>query len=152
MFSKRSAHDPRKNRIALALEARSPELDLTESNPTRAELPYPTSQLMAALDNDAQRFYAPDPRGLLAARHAVTTLMRGRGVAIDPDHVTLASGTSEAYGYLFKLLCDPGDEVLVPEPSYPLFADLCRLEHVSARSYPLHYDGQWHIGLAELEA
>ncbi|HEX4355650.1 MAG TPA: pyridoxal phosphate-dependent aminotransferase [Polyangiales bacterium] len=152
MFSNRSAHDPRKNRIALALEARAPEFDLTESNPTRTDLPYPTAQLMAAFDNEAQRVYAPDPRGLLEARRAIAALMQQRGTSIDPERITLASGTSEAYGYLFKLLCDPDDEVLVPEPSYPLFADLCRLEQVRARSYPLHYDGQWHLGLAELEA
>jgi aspartate/methionine/tyrosine aminotransferase len=150
VFSKRTAHNPSKNRIALALEAHPPSFDLTESNPTRSGLAYPTAQLLAAFDNAALRRYEPDPQGLLEARLAIAALMRARDIALSPDRILLASGTSEAYGYLFKLLCDPGDEVLVPEPSYPLFADLCRLEHVHARSYPLQYDGQWHIALGEL--
>jgi len=123
MFSQRSAHALQKNAIATHLEQAPPLFDLTESNPTRSALPYPHSELFAARD-----------------------------VSVDPEHITLASGTSEAYGYLFKLLCDPDDEVLIPEPSYPLFGDLCRLEHVRMRPYPLHYDGEWHIGLGELEA
>ncbi|MET0384780.1 MAG: pyridoxal phosphate-dependent aminotransferase [Polyangiales bacterium] len=152
MFSRRSAHAPTKNRITQVLEATPPAFDLSESNPTRTSLPYPHAELLRALDNPAVRLYQPDPHGLLEARRAVVARMAERGVALDPGQITLASGTSEAYGYLFKLLCDPGDEVLVPEPSYPLFADLCRLEHVHARPYPLHYDGEWHIGLGELAA
>jgi aspartate/methionine/tyrosine aminotransferase len=152
MFSHRSAHDPRKNRISLALEACPPTFDLSESNPTRTALPYPHQQLLAAFDNDALRRYEPHPHGLLVARQAVAEQLSRRGVPVSADQITLTSGTSEAYGYLFKLLCDAGDEVLVPEPSYPLFTDLSRLEHVRTRSYPLHYDGEWHIGLGELEA
>ena len=152
MFSQRSAHDARKNAIAQLLERVRPEFDLSESNPTRTELPYAFEEVLRAFDNAALRRYEPDPHGLSSAREAVAAHMRARGFAIGPEQITLASGTSEAYGYLFKLLCDPGDEVLVPEPSYPLFGDLCRLEHVRTRSYPLHYDGRWHIGLAELRA
>jgi aspartate/methionine/tyrosine aminotransferase len=152
MFSHRSAHDPRKNRISLALEARPPAFDLSESNPTRTELPYPHPQLLAAFDNDALQRYEPDPHGLPTARQAVAEQLSRGGVTVSSEQITLASGTSEAYGYLFKLLCDAGDEVLIPEPSYPLFADLSRLEHVRTRSYPLHYDGEWHIGLGELQA
>jgi alanine-synthesizing transaminase len=116
------------------------------------ELPYPTHAILQAFDNPALRRYEPDPHGSLEARQAIANLYIARGLNVDAAQISLVSGTSEAYGHLFKLLCDPGDEVLVPEPSYPLFADLCRLEHVSARSYPLHYDGQWHIGIAELAA
>jgi alanine-synthesizing transaminase len=152
VFSTRSAYDPRKNRIALALEAHPPAFDLTESNPTRAELAYPSAQLLAAFDNAALHRYEPDPQGLLQARLAIAELLRARGVSVPADQIFLASGTSEAYGYLFKLLCDPADELLVPEPSYPLFADLCRLESVRVRSYPLQYDGEWHIALGELRA
>jgi alanine-synthesizing transaminase len=152
VFSQRSSHDSRPNRIARALLAAAPKYDLTESNPTRTELPYPGLELLQAFDNAALRRYEPDPHGLLPAREAVAALHSQRGVAVHADQVTLASGTSEAYGFLFKLLCDPGDEVLVPEPSYPLFGDLCRLEHVQLRPYPVHYDGQWHIGLDELRA
>lgn len=150
MFSNRSAHAPHKNRITLALEQAPPAFDLTESNPTRTELPYAHAGLLQALDNAAVRGYAPDPHGLPEARAAVTARYAERGLSVSPDQITVASGTSEAYGYLFKLLCDPGDEVLVPEPSYPLFSDLCRLENVLPRPYPLHYDGEWHLGLAEL--
>jgi alanine-synthesizing transaminase len=152
VFSKRSAHDARKNSIARALERSAPEFDLSESNPTRTELPYAVPELLAAFDNAALRRYEPHPHGLPEARRAVAEQLRGRGIALSPEQITLASGTSEAYGYLFKLLCDPGDEVLVPEPSYPLFADLSRLEQVQTRTYPLHYDGHWHLGLAELRA
>jgi len=152
MFSQRSAHAPHKNAIATRLEQAPPQFDLTESNPTRSALPYRHSELLSALDNAAVRQYAPDPHGRIEARRAIAARFAARGVVADPEHITLASGTSEAYGYLFKLLCDPGDEVLVPEPSYPLFGDLCRLEHVRVRPYPLYYDGEWHIGLGELEA
>ena len=152
MFSKRSDHDPRKNRISLALAAQPPELDLTESNPTRTELPYQPQQLLAAFDNPALQRYEPDPHGALCAREAVARQLSRGALSVSAEQITLASGTSEAYAYLFKLLCDPGDEVLVPEPSYPLFSDLSRLEHVRTRSYPLHYDGEWHIGLGELAA
>ena len=152
MFSKRSAHDPQKNRIALALERNPPRFDLSESNPTRTNLPYPGALLLSAFDNAALRRYEPEPHGLLVARRAVAECLRARGVAVTAEQITLTSGTSEAYGYLFKLLCDPGDDVLVPEPSYPLFADLCRLENVHARGYPLRYDGEWHIDLSALQA
>jgi alanine-synthesizing transaminase len=152
VFSQRSAHSPGKNRIALTLEAHPPSYDLSQSNPTHTGLPYPAAELLRAFDNPALHRYDPDPHGALPARRAIAALQRERGLEVDPENITLTCGTSEAYGHLFKLLCDPGDEVLVPEPSYPLFGDLCRLEHVSARSYPLHYDGQWHIGLGELRA
>jgi alanine-synthesizing transaminase len=155
VFSRRSGHSPEKNRITRELERTPPAFDLSESNPTRTQLPYQHDALVRALDNAAVRTYSPEPHGLPEAREAVAARMRERcagRVHIGPEQVTLASGTSEAYGYLFKLLCDPDDEVLVPEPSYPLFGDLCRLEHVRARTYPLHYDGEWHIGIGELRA
>ncbi|HEX7478369.1 MAG TPA: pyridoxal phosphate-dependent aminotransferase [Polyangiales bacterium] len=152
MFSKRSAFEQRKNALTLALEAQRPAYDLTESNPTRAALPKPGPELLAAFDNAAAAVYAPDPRGSSAARAAIAQRMAAQGSPVDPQHVFLTSGTSEAYGHLFKLLCDPEDEVLIPQPSYPLFEHLCRLENVRAVPYPLHYDGQWHMGLAELRA
>lgn len=150
VFSRRSTHPPHKNRIALALERAAPRFDLTQSNPTRTELPYAHQQLVRALDNAAARRYEPDPHGLPEARAAIVQRLAERGVSAQADQLTLTSGTSEAYGYLFKLLCDAGDEVLVPEPSYPLFADLCRLEQIHAKPYPLHYDGEWHIDVAQL--
>ena len=153
MFSTRSAHNPRKNRIARALEASTPTFDLSESNPTRTELPYPsTQQLLAAFDNPALRRYEPDPHGLLAARQAVATLLSGGGVEVSAEQITLASGTSEAYEHLFKLLCDPGDEVSSPSLATPCSPTCADSNTCARRSYPLHYDGEWHIGLGELQA
>ena len=152
MFSRRTLDSAGKNALALALERHPPRFDLTQSNPTHTTLPYATPALLAALDNPAARRYDPDPRGLARARSAVAATFAQRGAAVDPDHVVLCSGTSEAYGFLFKLLCDPGDEVLIPEPSYPLFDHLCRFENVQTKPYPLHYDGEWHVGLGELRS
>ncbi|MFI5309563.1 MAG: aminotransferase class I/II-fold pyridoxal phosphate-dependent enzyme, partial [Polyangiales bacterium] len=148
MFSARSDFGRSKNRLELAraaaVSAGKTILDLTESNPTRAGLPC----LEIALDALADRrglSYQPDPFGLLSAREAVCELMAGQGVTVSPERVVLTSSTSEAYAFLFKLLCDPHDQVLVPSPSYPLFEHLAQLEDVRATSYPLAYDGRWHL-------
>ena len=137
--------EPKENAIARALrERRDPYLDLTESNPTRVGLS-PSMALEALADPRALR-YDPDPKGLAAARQAVSAYYaESRGAAVDPEHIVLTASTSEAYAMLFKLLCDPGDCVLVPEPSYPLFAMLTGLEGVRAVPYPLHFDGEWHL-------
>ena len=137
--------EPKENAIARALrERRDPYLDLTESNPTRVGLS-PSVALEALADPRALR-YDPDPKGLAAARQAVSAYYaESRGAAVDPEHIVLTASTSEAYAMLFKLLCDPGDCVLVPEPSYPLFAMLTGLEGVRAVPYPLHFDGEWHL-------
>jgi alanine-synthesizing transaminase len=150
VFSRRTTHDTRKNALALALERTVVRFDLTQANPTRAGFDYPTREIVDALRNSAARHYDPDPRGLRVAREAVATHYAARGLTLDPERILICSGTSEAYGFLFKLLCDPGDELLIPAPSYPLFDDLCRLENVQTRPYPLHYDGEWHIGFGEL--
>jgi alanine-synthesizing transaminase len=70
---------------------------------------------------------------------------------VDPDALVLTTSTSEGYGYLFRLLCDAGDEVLVAQPSYPLFDFLADLEDVRLKPYPLFYDFGWWIDFAELE-
>jgi hypothetical protein len=152
VFSNRSAHDARKNALALALEAQPPRFDLTLGNPTQAGLAYPVHEIVRALDNPAARSYEPDPRGLLVAREHIAALQGARGLQVHPEHVFITSGTSEAYAHLFTLLCDAGDEVLVPQPSYPLFAYLSAFSDVRAVPYSLRYDGQWHIDLAELRA
>ena len=129
------------NALARALANRSePYLDLTLSNPTAVGLSPPHEPLPVA------PCYQPDPRGLLAAREAVAAYHGAR-----PDRVVLTSSTSEAYSWLFKLLCDPGDEVLVPEPSYPLFAHLSALEGVRTAPYPLRWDGEWHLDAKALQ-
>jgi alanine-synthesizing transaminase len=152
VFSRRTTVQTVKNALALALERTPPRFDLSQSNPTRARLSYPSAEIWAAFQRPIAAAYDPDPRGAIAAREAVAALFARRGPAVDPSRIVLCSGTSEAYGFLFKLLCDPGDEVLIPAPSYPLFDDLCRLENVHTKTYPLHYDGEWHIGVGELRA
>jgi len=95
--------------------------------------------------------YDPDPRGMRSAREAVAGYYADHSAEVDPDHVVLTTSTSEGYGYLFRLLCDAGDEVLVAQPSYPLFDFLADLQDVRLRSYPLFYDFGWWIDFAELE-
>jgi aspartate/methionine/tyrosine aminotransferase len=155
MFSERTRFDLRPNRLAERLKARQAEgkalLDLTLSNPTRAGLP-DAEQLLAPLARDAARRYDPSPFGLEAARTAVARDFARRGTAIDRERVLLHASTSEAYAFLFKLLCDPGDQVLVPRPGYPLFELLAQLESVEAQSYPLEYAGEWHVDVGRLEA
>ena len=126
-------------------------LDLTESNPTRAGLKYPEADILDALSGPAALRYEPDPRGLLSAREAVSKYYAERGLSIPTSRIILTASTSEAYAYLFKLLADPGDEVLAPRPSYPLFEFLAGLESVRVRQYPLRYDGAWHIDFDALE-
>ena len=121
-------------------------IDLTESNPTRVGFSYP-SALLAALADPQGLAYEPQPLGLWPARAAVAADFRRRGIVISADRVALTSSTSEAYALLFKLLCDAGDAVLVPRPSYPLFEHLTRLESVTAVPYDLEYHGTWRIDL-----
>jgi aspartate/methionine/tyrosine aminotransferase len=123
--------------------------DLTESNPTHVGIAYP-QDLLAPLADTAALRYEPQPFGLPAARAAVAADHARRGVSIDPAHVVLTASTSEAYSWLFKLLCDGGDSVLVPRPSYPLFEHLTALEDVHAQPYDLEYHGRWSINLASL--
>ena len=117
-------------------------IDLTGSNPTRAGFHYP-ADLLAGLGGAAGLDYAPDPRGLRTAREAVSGELARHGVAVDSARILLTASTSEAYAFLFKVLCDPGDEVLVPVPSYPLFEILSGLEAVRAVPYPLDPHGGW---------
>jgi aspartate/methionine/tyrosine aminotransferase len=130
--------------LARARKAGRPLLDLTESNPTAVGLPYP-DDLRHALADPGVMTYAPDPRGARPAREAVAAEYARRGIAADPDAIVLTASTSEAYSVLFKLFCDPGDAVLVPQPSYPLFELLGRLDGVRPQPYRLSYHGVWTI-------
>ena len=127
----------------------TPLVDLTESNPTRAAIPYP-ADVLTELTNPASLRYDPDPVGLREARVAVAADHARRKVLVHPDDVVLTASTSEAYSWLFKLLCDPGDTVAIPRPSYPLFDHLTALEAVSVHPYALSYDGRWTIDFATL--
>jgi len=148
VFSQRTHWDTRPNRLTRALTRKRKAgvrlLDLTESNPTVVGLPPPTD-LLALLGAQEGHLYAPTPTGLPRARTAVADAYARRGVPVDPEHVILTASSSEAYAFLFKVLCDPGDTVLVPHPSYPLFEFLARVESVETASYPLTYDGRWQI-------
>jgi alanine-synthesizing transaminase len=126
-------------------------LDLTESNPTRAGFSYPTD-LLAPLADPRGLAYRPRPLGHDAARTAVADDFGRRGISVDADRVALTASTSEAYSLLFKLLCDAGDEVLIPQPSYPLFEHLTQLDAVSAVPYRLEYHGRWVLDMASVEA
>jgi len=140
-FSGRTPADLAPNRLSELVDRLRREgrhlVDLTTSNPTAVGLAYPEVELAEALAAGATAPYAPSPRGLLSARRAVAGVLAARAGAVDPEHIFLTASTSEAYGFLFKLLCEPGDEVLVPRPSYPLFEHLARLEAVSVVSYAL---------------
>jgi aspartate/methionine/tyrosine aminotransferase len=154
MFSRRTAHDATTNAITRALEearARGEAiLDLTVSNPTRAAIPYEGDAIVRALADPRALVYAPEPFGLAHAREAVAADYRAHGVAVDASRVLLTASTSEAYAFLFKLLCDPGDQILVPAPSYPLFEHLATFECVELVPYALAYDGAWHVDMASV--
>jgi alanine-synthesizing transaminase len=156
MFSTRTPRALNPNRISeLIAEKRAAGvelLDLTESNPTRAGFDYPSREILEALASPNGLEYAPDPKGLLIARTAVREYYRERDVDVSPERIVLTASTSEAYGLLFKLLAGPGDRVLVPTPSYPLFEHLARAECVEPIPYPLVFDGRWSIDFDELGA
>jgi aspartate/methionine/tyrosine aminotransferase len=149
-----SSFDP--NPLTLAVRrARSAGrrlLDLTSANPTHAGFSYPAG-LLDGLATPASLRYDPEPLGLRAAREAVAADYARRGVSIDPERIVLTASTSEAYGWLFKLLCKPdGDTVLIPTPSYPLFDHLTRLEGVLAEPYCLEYHGRWLIDFESVDS
>ncbi|HTQ56211.1 MAG TPA: pyridoxal phosphate-dependent aminotransferase [Bryobacteraceae bacterium] len=155
MFSSRFHWDLAPNRLTRLLNEKRRAgvevLDLTESNPTRAGFSYP-ADIVAALADRRALTYDPQPAGLAAAREAVCRYYTAAGRKVDPDRVLLTASTSEAYAYLFKLLADPGDEILVPRPSYPLFEFLATMESLRVVSYPLVYHGGWSIDCELLAA
>jgi alanine-synthesizing transaminase len=156
MFSSRLDWSVRPNPLAQLLEAKRSAgekiIDLTQSNPTQAGIQYPEAEIMAALANPRAIRYEPHAAGLESAREAVSAYYADRGVRVDPGQVLLTASTSEAYAYAFKLLCNPGDQILAPRPSYPLFEYLAALERVRVAQYPLFYDHGWHIDIAALRA
>jgi hypothetical protein len=129
----------------------APIADLTASNPTLCRIAYPAG-LLDSLADPAALQYEPHPFGLPAARAAVAADQRRRGASVDPAHVVLTASTSEAYAWLFKLLCNPGEAVLVPRPSYPIFEHLTALEGIAAHPYTLDYHGRWSIDVDSIRA
>jgi alanine-synthesizing transaminase len=154
MFSERVPSDLRQNRLADALADRRRQnrdvIDLTASNPTRAGFAYPEG-LLAPLADPRGLVYTPEPLGLVEARLAVVADFARRGLTVDADNLALTASTSEAYSLLFKVLCAPGDEVLIPRPSYPLFDHLTRLDAVTAIPYDLEYHTRWSVDLGSIE-
>jgi hypothetical protein len=153
MFSSRFHWDFRPNRLTETLDTRRRAgariLDLTESNPTRAGFAYPP-EIARAFEDPRMLCYEPAPAGLSEAREAVASYYAARGHQVDIARILLTASTSEAYAYLFKLLCDPGGQVVVPRPSYPLFEFLANMESVEVRQYSLSYHGEWAIDLDSL--
>jgi aspartate/methionine/tyrosine aminotransferase len=156
VFARRTNWQLAPNRLTQALGERRAAgaeiLDLTESNPTRCGFAYPQEEILGALCQPDSLRYAPDAKGLRAAREAVAAYYAGHGSPFDPDRVLLTTSTSEGYSFVFRLLCDPGDEVLVPCPSYPLFQLLADVQDVKLAPYLLFYDHGWHLDLHSLQA
>ncbi|MDP9264048.1 MAG: pyridoxal phosphate-dependent aminotransferase [Acidobacteriota bacterium] len=161
MFSSRTDWDLTPNRLAAELarmRARGREvLDLTESNPTSCGFRYERKAILRALARPAALQYHPDPRGMRSARQAVAGYYRWRatgaaGLRVAPDRILLTASTSEAYSFVLRLLCNPGDQVLVPSPSYPLFEFLAGLNDVELVPYALVYDHGWQIDLHSLQS
>lgn len=162
MFTSRTNWRLESNRLTRALEelrrSGSEVLDLTASNPTTCGFAYPEREILGALADPRALVYCPESKGLLGARQAIAGYYAGcRWFAnpappVDPERIILTSGTSEAYSHLFRLLCEPGDEVLAPEPSYPLFEFLADLADVRLVTYPLLYDHGWQIDFSSLRA
>jgi aspartate/methionine/tyrosine aminotransferase len=147
-FSRRTNWNTEESELArahrLRVAAGLPIADLTVSNPTRCDFAY-DSGLLAALNDARALDYDPQPRGLLSARVAVCAYYASHGVALKPEQIVLTTSTSEAYSYLFRLLCDAGSEILVAQPGYPLFDYLAVLDDVKLKAASLLYDHGWQI-------
>ena len=162
MFSSRTNWHLENNRLTQALEEHRRSgrevLDLTASNPTTCGFTYPQSEILAALADPRSLVYRPESKGLPEARQAIAAYYAGcrpfskAAPPVDPERIILTSGTSEAYSHIFRLLCEPGDEILAPEPSYPLFEFLADLADIRLVPYPLLYDHGWQIDFTSLRA
>ena len=158
MFSDRTNWKLTRNRLTEALEevrsSGARVLDLTISNPTRAGLRYDDHTILNSLASPHAMDYDPQPKGLLSAREAVAAYYRAQhGIrSLDPERAILTTSTSEGYSFVFRLLCNPGDELLVPKPSYPLFEFLADLQDVKLVPYPLIYDHGWQMDFPSLQS
>lgn len=155
MFAKRTNWNLAPNRLSEALSAHraagKPLLDLTASNPTECGFAYDGQAILQALSNAAALTYQTNPRGLDSARRAVAAYYASRNDTVSADDIFLTTSTSEAYSYVFRALCDPGDEILIPAPSYPLFDFLADMHDVRLVRYPLLYDHGWQMDFHSLE-
>src|SRR6266446_5531761 len=155
MFAKRTNWDLTPNRLSVALAmhraAGKPLIDLTVSNPTECGFEYDSSAILDALRTPAVLLYEPNPKGLESARRAVAAYYAARNDDVSAEDIILTTSTSEAYFYVFRTLCNPGEELVIPSPSYPLFDFLADIQDVSLVRYPLLYDHGWQIDFRALE-
>jgi alanine-synthesizing transaminase len=155
MFASRTAWDLRPNRLTEAINAarssRREFLDLTISNPTECGFAFLDDTILQSLSTPESLSYQPEAQGLLKARESVASYYAKKEVAVDVKNIFLTTSTSEGYSFIFRLLCEPGDEVLVAQPSYPLFELLAQIQDVRLVAYPLIYDHGWQIDLHHLE-
>jgi alanine-synthesizing transaminase len=155
VFADRTNWNLKANLLSEALSrhraAGRPLLDLTISNPTECGFEYDASAILQALANPASLAYDPDPRGLPIARRAVSAYYAGRATEVPADSIILTTSTSEAYSFVFRALCNPSDEILIPEPSYPLFEFLADIQDVKLVRYPLDYDYGWQTNFHALQ-
>jgi len=156
MFSERTNWRLAQNRYTQAVEQVRAKggkiLDLTASNPTRVGLEYDSAAVLKALGSARALDYDPQAKGLLEAREAVAQYYRQSSVAaVDPERIVLTTSTSEGYSFVFRLLCNAGEELLVPKPSYPLFEFLADLHDVKLVPYPLIYDHEWQMDFHSLQ-
>jgi len=149
MFSDRTAWNLEPNPLSKALANRLASgesvIDLTESNPTKCGFHFEAERILGALSDPASLKYEPIAQGLLPARNAAVDYYRSRHCAVNVNDIFLTTSTSEAYSFLFRTLCNPGDEVLIPQPGYPLFNFLADIQDVRTVHYPLIYDYGWQI-------
>ena len=155
MFADRTNWNLKSNRLSEALAkhraANRPLLDLTVSNPTECGFVYDPGSILQALANPGSLSYDPEPKGLLSAREGIVEYYSAHDVVLPLENVILTTSTSEAYSFTFRVLCNPGDEVLIPEPSYPLFSFLADIHDIKLTSYPLLYDHGWQIDFHSLQ-
>lgn len=156
MFSERTRFCRDPNRFSQAhsqaLARGGVLIDLTSSNPTLLDFPYASDSICRALSDPRLLRYEPEAFGLLTARETLRRALERDGISLPVERIVLTASTSEAYSFAFKLLCNAGDSVLVPRPSYPLLEHLATLEHVRLEPYWLEYDGAWHIDFESLAA
>jgi alanine-synthesizing transaminase len=155
MFSDRTAWNLEPNPLSKALTDRissgKPVIDLTESNPTKCGFHFESKRILGALSDPGGLNYDPVPQGLLPARNAVADYYRSRECAVNANDIFPTTSTSEAYSFIFRTLCNPSDEVLIPQPGYPLFRFLADIQDVATVPYPLIYDHGWQIDFHALE-
>jgi alanine-synthesizing transaminase len=156
LFADRTNWNLAPNRLSEALarhrSSGKPLIDLTASNPTECGFTYDREKILSALANPQGLSYEPQPKGLVPARQAIAGYYAGRGDSVNANDILLTTSTSEAYSFVSRVLCNPGDEVLIPTPSYPLFDLLADIQDIRLVRYPLVYDHGWQIDFHALEA